>query len=385
MTVENRLLALLRTGICGTPLAGVSDEPLSTEGLIALYRLSKYHDLAHIVGTVLDENRLLPAEGEVTSAFQKQMMTAVYRSGQMQGALTDICSVLEQAKIPFVPLKGAVIRDYYPAPWMRTSCDVDVLVHEENLEDAIAALERIGYRVKGPRNYHDLSLFSATGVHLELHFHIRENMESIDRLLGRVWEYAAPIAPDAYQHRLTNEYFMFHMLAHMAYHFMSGGCGIRPVIDLWIWKNKVGYDADVLKEMCRKCELELFFEEAMRLCAVWFDREEGDLLTEQMQAFILRGGVYGSTDNKVTVQHNKSGGRARYILSRIFAPYEMLKYYYPSLQKHKWLLPICQVRRWLRLIWKRSFKRSAIEVSVGQTVSRDRAEATALLLERLGL
>ena len=175
------------------------------------------------------------------------------------------------------------------------------------------------------------------------------------------------------------------MVAHMAYHFMSGGCGIRPFMDLWIWKNKVGYDADTLMQMCRECELESFFHAAMRLCAFWFDGAESDLLCEQMQAFVLRGGVYGSVENKVSVRHNQSGSGIRYVLSRIFAPYEMLKYYYPALQKHKWLLPFCQVRRWFRLILKRSFKRSAAELSVGQSISKEQAEATAILLERLGL
>ena len=279
MTVEKALLALLHTGLCGTPLSDEVRAWARGEAIVPLYRLSKHHDLAHVVGTVLDENRLLPSGTEVAAAFLKQQMTAVYRAGQMQGALAEICEALEGAGIPFIPLKGAVIRDHYPMPWMRTSCDVDVLVREERLDDAIDVLQKHGYTLKGPRNYHDVSLFSATGVHLELHFHIRENLESIDRLLGRVWEYATPIASDSFQYALTNEYFAFYLLAHMAYHFLSGGCGIRPFMDLWIWKNKVGYDTEALMQMCRECELESFYNAAMRLCACWFDGEDFDLLS----------------------------------------------------------------------------------------------------------
>ncbi|MBO4954226.1 MAG: nucleotidyltransferase family protein, partial [Clostridia bacterium] len=36
--------------------------------------------------------------------------------------------------IDFMPLKGAVIRQYYPEPWMRTSCDIDIHVKKDRLE-----------------------------------------------------------------------------------------------------------------------------------------------------------------------------------------------------------------------------------------------------------
>ena len=38
---------------------------------------------------------------------------------------------IKKVQIPFLPLKGSVIRQYYPEPWMRTSCDIDILVDFE--------------------------------------------------------------------------------------------------------------------------------------------------------------------------------------------------------------------------------------------------------------
>ena len=45
----------------------------------------------------------------------------------------NLCSAFEKAQIPFLPLKGSVIRKYYPEAWMRTSCDIDILVHDEDV------------------------------------------------------------------------------------------------------------------------------------------------------------------------------------------------------------------------------------------------------------
>ena len=64
-----------------------------------------------------------------------------------------------------------------------------------------------------------------------------ENIEKLDRALERVWDYASPIADGRMEHRLTNEYLVFHVLAHMAAHFINGGCGVKPFVDLYLLKK----------------------------------------------------------------------------------------------------------------------------------------------------
>lgn len=96
-------------------------------------------------------------------------------------ALQKIEAALNEKQIPYIPLKGSVLRHLYPAPEMRTSCDIDVLVHEEDLEAAVAAIENATDFTMRKRNYHDISMVNQS-VHLELHFNIKENMENIDKL-----------------------------------------------------------------------------------------------------------------------------------------------------------------------------------------------------------
>lgn len=64
----------------------------------------------------------------------------------MKSAFRDICSIFDKIKIAYIPLKGAVIRPYYPYDSMRTSCDIDILIHEEDLELAIKNLIEKGYK-----------------------------------------------------------------------------------------------------------------------------------------------------------------------------------------------------------------------------------------------
>ena len=189
----------------------------SARFLSALYGMSKRHDIAHLVGDALIKNGLIENE-DLKSHFQNQAVMAVYRYENLNYELGRICEIFEEVKIPFIPLKGAVIRRYYPEPWMRTSCDIDILVHEEDLDRAVIALdEKAEYTTDGKKNFHDVSLYSPSGIHLELHYNIKETKENLDGLLGKAWEFTVP--KNGYEYAFTGEFFLFHILAHASYHF----------------------------------------------------------------------------------------------------------------------------------------------------------------------
>ena len=128
------MMDLIAYEVCGKSI-DKSQYSLTDEELVKLYKLSKSHDLAHLVGDALIKNNLI-GDGEVKAKFQKQMVLAVYRYEKINYELGRLRKVLNEAKIPFIPLKGSVLRKYYLEPWMRTSCDIDVLVHEEAVDQA---------------------------------------------------------------------------------------------------------------------------------------------------------------------------------------------------------------------------------------------------------
>ena len=122
--IVQTMTALIASEVCGKAI-DPSQDPFSDEELAALYKLSKAHDLAHLVGDALIKNKLI-SNAEIKSKFEKQLMTAVYRYEQINYELNCLRKVLNEAQIPFLPLKGSVLRRYYPEPWMRTSCDIDL-------------------------------------------------------------------------------------------------------------------------------------------------------------------------------------------------------------------------------------------------------------------
>ena len=378
------LFALLRSAICGTKPAKEELTNYSSEMLQDLLKISSKHDVTHLLVLGLKRNDLIIKDN---NDIEKYIIKAVCRYEKIRYEYENICQALEKAQIPFIPLKGSVIRKYYPEAWMRTSCDIDILVNESDSEKAKSVLvNEYGY-VYNKKGSHDLSFFAPGNTYIELHYNLVEdefaNESSV--VLKNVWNMS--VVRDGYDfwREMPDEYYYFYHIAHMAKHFEVGGCGIRPFIDLWILDNICNKDQNKRNELLKQGDLLKFSEVSRKLSRVWFDNEEHNEITKQMEQYILSGGVYGTTVNRVAVQQQKKGGRFRYALSRIFIPYDVIKFHYPILQKHRCLTPFMEVRRWFKLIFRGQLKRVSRELKYNCSLSDTEAANMKEFLNNVGL
>ena len=377
------LFAFLRKEICGAS-QNIDLENISSEQYNTLYKISKSHDLAHIVGSAL-YSAGVEIEPELSSKLHKAQMVAIYRMTQIGYEQERICQALETAEIPFMPLKGAIIRQYYPNPEARISCDVDIYVKEENLDKAISVLvSELGYKL-GQKNIYDVYLYADSGVHIELHFALTERDEKVDAVLEDIWDTATFADKSRYQYIMNNEMFFVYHIAHMAKHFIYGGCGIKPFMDLWIIKNRMGYDADTVNALLKRCGLDVFADAVMLLSDIWFDDAQHTDLTREMEKYIIGAGSYGTVENMVAISQTKSGGRLKYALGRIFQPYSKLKIYYPRLEKHPVLFPYYQVKRWCRILFTKDRDHAFAELKHNKLVSDDKKKRLINLCNNLNL
>lgn len=382
MTPEKILLSALRAAACGEPISEEVKSACTPEALERVCVLAQSHDLAHMLGQVLSPLKL--PECQPLQKLKRATFTAVQRYVQLDYELKRICEVFEKAQIPHIPLKGAVIRKIYPEPWMRTSCDIDILIHEADLERAAQALvTELSYTTDNKKKYHDMWFFAPSGVHVELHFSILETMENIDGLLGRVWEFAA--AETEFRYKLTNEFLAFHLMAHMAYHFTGGGSGIRSVMDIFLLRRQKAYDEAVLRTYLAQCGIEKFYDAVLTLSEVWFEGAAPTALTENMSNFLLAGGTYGTKEQQIIIKQQRKGGKAKYLMSRIFMPYRELKYRYRVLEKCPILYPVMLVCRWVELPFGGRLKKSVKEAKITLNSSKDQSQGMDDFLRQIGL
>jgi hypothetical protein len=234
---------------------------------------------------------------------------------------------------------------------------------------------------------HDVSFLSPQGIRVELHFDLieEERANNAINVLDLVWENVSLSEGFHCRYEMTDELFYFYHIAHMAKHFETGGCGIRSFIDLWILDRIDGACENKRNELLAKADLLQFAGACRKLSRVWFGGEEEDELSTQMQSFILRGGVYGSSDNRVALQQKNKGGRIGYIFSRVFLPYSKLKRYYPVLEKHRWLIPVMQVRRWFMLFDPSVARMAKSELAVNSRIDENTSDEMNRFLSDIGL
>lgn len=351
----------------------------------ALFQLSKKHDLAHLVCQGLERYDYALGD-DVKQEFNNARMMAVMRYEQLTYEYKRIAETLNANQIPFVPLKGAVLRDYYDEPWYRTSCDIDILIKEVDLQKAVNSLRETNeYQTDGKNNYHDVSLYSQSNIHLELHFSILENQNNIDVLLAKVWDFVRLKDGCVYEYRQTNEFLIFHLLAHMLYHFINGGCGVKSIVDFWIVCNQVTIDKTVFNGMLEECGISAFYKSIIELTNVWFEEKEHTEKTLKLENYILSGGVYGSLENRMKLVVTNVKGKKSYALQRIFCPYKIMKIRYPILKKHKWLLPIYEVIRWGEALFKGKAKNLKKEVDMIESTTDSEKEEFKKFLAEIGL
>ena len=384
-TAKQAFFELVRAAINEKYANDKSFSYITVDYLQAIYSLSKSHDVVNIVASVLEKYNLL-GDDEWSQKYQKQLMTSVYRYKRIDYEIKQICSVLESTCVPFLPLKGALIRQFYPEPWMRTSCDIDVLIHSCDDDVAIQALCSAGYNLQPKMTNHDYPLLSPSGVKLELHYTLmNKGDDRVRNMLDAVWQECSPEVAGGYRYKMSNEMFMFYHVAHMANHFVYGGCGIRPFIDLWLLKEKMPVDQQKLDEMFERTGLTAFYNASLSLSEVWLGESEHDGMTSNMENFILTGGVYGSVSNSAAVKSAKGQSKLRTILKLVFIPRADLAIIYPKLKKYPVLYPFYQVKRWFKVFNRDKRRRVATVAAARNAVSQEESDSVKSLLDELHL
>lgn len=357
---------------------------MEQEEIQKLMDVAQMHDITTIVGSELIDQKLISSD-ELFKNIQKNVCKEAVRCEMLCVEQDRLHQLLEAAQIPFVPLKGADVRQYYPEPWLRTSCDIDILVHKDDLNKAMAVLLENGCTMYGEKNYHDVSLVTPGKKLLELHFCLREDISVLDCVLDRAWQYTKNAPGKQYEHRLQNGFLLFYLIAHMAFHCRFGGSGIRSFVDIWLLGKKLEYDRDELRQLCRQAQLEKFYDNVQHLVAVWFDGKEHTAVTKWLEQVVVSGGTFGNADARIMLDQAQTGSKQKRLIKRIFMPYEGLKTQYPILEKKRWLMPFFQVVRWLRIFTGGRLRRAIGEYKISSAHSDMQIKETKLFLEQVGL
>lgn len=366
MTKEQLLFSLLRSQINNEPI-DLSDVLVDAELVHQMLQLARRHNVTHIAGQALINNGL-SSDDPLLSYCESYVMMEMANDSRRTYAIDSIQSLFDKNRIAYILLKGAVLRWYYPESWMRNSCDIDVLIHREEMKRATELLSSELHYTVVHNGVHDVTLVQGE-IHLELHFNLIEEgrAKQATSVLDNIWTYALR-QEGSYAYCLPNELFYFYHIAHMAKHMTNGGCGIRNFIDVWVLNQSCLYDEGKGRELLEKGGLSVFAQTVKQLAEVWFSNGEHSSLSKELETFIINSGTYGSNANRIMLTKINFGGKRSYFLPRLFMPYRLMKLKYPILEKYPILLPYFWMLR--------------IAVSVSSKAARARTKAEILSVSK---
>ena len=323
---------------------GVSPDAARVAGMdmALLYKAADFHMLAAITAMALETT------GVHDPAFTQAKAKAIRKAALMDAEMAALFARLKDAGIWYMPLKGAVLKDYYPAYGMRQMADNDILFDKDRVNDVKSIMESLGFEVKQfGTGVHD-SYFKEPVCCFEMHRALfspaREKKMCVyyqnvqKRLVGGGCE-----------KRFKPEDFYLYITAHEYRHYSGGGTGIRSLLDTYIYLKKEPLDMNYVAAEAEKLGIKDFEEKNRSLSLCLFSGEELTGTDAEMLDYILSSGANGTLKNGVRNKVNRLGGgmrgKSRYLLSRIFLPMKSVQNTYPFFYRHKILLPILPLYR----------------------------------------
>lgn len=298
-----------------------------------------------ILGALLKADNL---QDEYKNAFRNHVFKSVSKTLMQTNEIKNMERIFEEKGIKNQPMKGARMKFIYPSPEMREMSDIDVLIHPECMDDAIVALQGMGYTVKKDIKHH-IIFEKQPFMAIEAHHAMYD--KTVDKNQYKYFsDLSRSVLRDgcSYTYDFTCEDFYVYMIAHMAKHFYTMGCGIRNLLDIYVYLKAKSDTMDRLYVdlELKKLGLFSFTKQMEELATVWMDGTDSTEFQQQIFDYMLDGGIYGKDENGIWNKFadeklkDKEISRARLKQWYYFPPVSYMAEYYPWLQEHPYLLPV---------------------------------------------
>ena len=341
-------------------------EPPAMPDVLSLEELYTYQltqDVTNIAYIALE--RLNPTLD--LKQYQLDYKFNILREARFEIAGQEIYNAFEKAEISFLPLKGAILKSYYPKPSLRTFTDTDIYVGDD-FDKAEKMLQELGFEKLVDTDHNDVSYVKKPSLHIELHKELFPEDYTFKGYFTNPYKHSKIKEGYQYFHLYYDDDFFIHVLCHLYKHFTFGGCGLRQYLDIYVMLQKLSLNMDYIRSELNSIGLEGFLDTTLKLTGYLFDNDEPSAELMEIAEFVFSNGTFGNADNRLVLDYDKAHGKKRtlwgnikYFMERWGLNYSQMKRQYKILNYLPFLLPFC----WLfRLITALLFRRDVIKASV---------------------
>lgn len=329
-------------------------ESISVDDLINI--ASRSHMSTLILGALLK----LELEESQKQFLKQVVLSRILLSYAQQNEFQQLIKVLEDNNIHSQPMKGVFMKQYYPKPELREMSDIDILINEDQLERAEQLLKELGYTFSSKESHHDIYEKNQNIV-LEVHWtmydgHVDKNQHDYFHNFSR----AVLMKDHNHTYTFSKEDFYVFMISHMAKHFYARGCGIRNLVDIYVYQQRFGATLDKahVKRELKNCGIYDFARHMETLADIWLNQKECNEFYLQLFNYMLDCGIYGKDENGMWNKYAnaKTGSNTtsafQLKLWYLFPPMDYMEEWHPWIKGKKYLLPVAWIARFFGGITK---------------------------------
>lgn len=359
--VHECLLYLMACALQNVP---AKEEALTGVDLKRLLATAQSHFTASMACMVLEKTDVFARADETTrKQWLEAKNKAIRKNMLLDAERKAILHQLEAEQIWHMPLKGSILKDWYPKPGMREMADNDILFDPAKRERVRDIFLSRGYK----------AVFFQEGIHDEYEkppiYHFEMHVSLFSQYYSELFEQYAnikekllPVDGTAYQFAFSPEDFYVFVLAHAYKHYSARGTGVRTLADIYVMNRRLGgvmNPSETAQKLARlgiaeyeqrsRALAEKLFSVARPLPEIGLTQDEAAMLQ-----YYCTSSAYGTIDNFFANQlHQFQGASAgvtrwtkiKYCCARLFPGRSFCKEGYPFVYKHPWLLPFFWVWR----------------------------------------
>ncbi len=358
------VLSPIKQKFINTIVAYVENKPitceLTKEEINTILKYAKYHSMENIVYNGLKNSQITLPEG-----FIKYINTLFHKAIVQDAELSNISEKFIENKIYHLPLKGSVIRHYYPTLEARNMCDLDILVKEEDFEKVKTILLDLGYIVDSEGGNHDV-YEKPPFMHLEIHRKMIgefcDNSNYYDDIFERIVTKSG-----AYHLTLNPEDIYIFNIIHGGKHFSDGGTGLRILTDIYyIQKQFPNLNFTYINDELKKLELDTFGNILLNISNSLFSNLPLSTDEELVLDYLIDSGSYGTLEQSLTSElaisekDASNNSKIKLVLENIFPPMSFFKRRNPILNKCPFLVPIFFFERLFKIIFNKKRRKTYV-------------------------
>lgn len=360
-----------------------------------LFRMSAKHFIDALTGMTLKKAGVV-----LPKYWEERMVKAVRKVILFDAERKKLCAWMDRERIWYLPLKGIILKEYYPSIGMRQMSDNDILFDADAWERVEKHMLSEGYETESVGNGNHDVYQKAPVYNFEMHRslygkgHDERWVEYYSDIKNRLLSDQPEVVCDAVYgasenttanqtesanggnsscgYHMSDEDFYIYITSHAYKHYSGSGTGIRTLLDFYAYlkaKEKT-LDFDYIKAECRKLGISDFEKHNRRLCWKVFSSQqiydrasfEQSLSADEMEMlkYYLSSGVYGTFERMVAnrmEKQTKADGKKNlsklsYYRHRVFPGMELYENY-PLLVKHRFLISAYWFYRIVRMLFSK--------------------------------